>query len=94
VFLLPAIGLGPLSLSFVVTWLPALWGTIVLWTWIFNNAKGSILIAILMHSAYDAAGAYVFGTIIAVNALSAAAGQRVAIVEALVFVALSARYSP
>ena len=89
VFLIPAIGLGPLSLSFVVTWLPGLWATTVLWTWVFNNAKGSILIAVLQHSAYDASGAYVFGSIIVLNTLSSAQQNQVGIVQLVVFPALA-----
>src|SRR5262249_31607924 len=89
VFLVPAIGLGPLSLSFVVTWLPGVWATTVLWTWIFNNTKGSILIAVLQHSAYDASGAYVFGQLVIVNTLSSAAQNQVGIVELVVSIALA-----
>jgi membrane protease YdiL (CAAX protease family) len=90
VFLLPAIGLGPLSLSFLVTWLPTIWATTVLWTWVFNNTKGSILIAVLQHSAFDAGGAYVFGQIVILTTLSSAAQNQVGIVQTVVFVALAA----
>ncbi len=36
----------------------------IIWTWIFNNTKGSILIAILLHAATDAAISLVFYQII------------------------------
>jgi membrane protease YdiL (CAAX protease family) len=88
VFLLPAIGAGSLSLSFVVTWLPTIWGTTVLWTWIFNNTKRSILIAVLLHSAFDAAGSFVFGQIVIAKTLSSTAGHQVDITQTIVFVAL------
>jgi len=46
--------LGPFTLSdYGVFVLTAMAGTIF-WTWIFNNTKGSILIAILLHSASNA----------------------------------------
>jgi membrane protease YdiL (CAAX protease family) len=89
VFLIPAIGLGPISLSFVATWLPTIWAVTVLWTWVFNNTRGSILIAALQHSAYDAAGGYVFGQIIAVTALSNAAKYQVTITQLVVSIALA-----
>jgi uncharacterized protein len=88
VFLLPAVGAGSLSLSFVATWLPTIWGTTVLWTWIFNNTKGSILIAVLLHSAFDAAGSFVFGQIVIAKTLSSTAGHQVDITQTIVFVAL------
>ncbi len=36
----------------------------IIWTWVFNNTKGSILIAILLHAASDAAISLVFLQII------------------------------
>ena len=47
-------GLGPFSVSgFVVFVLVGILNTI-LWTWVFNNTQGSILIAILLHDASTA----------------------------------------
>jgi membrane protease YdiL (CAAX protease family) len=89
VFLLPAIGLGPLSLSLVMTWIPTIWATTVLWTWVFNNSKGSILIAVLQHSAFDAAGSFVFGTIVAAGALSHAQAHQVTVTQLVVTIALA-----
>jgi membrane protease YdiL (CAAX protease family) len=43
--------------AFVANSLAIVVGTI-LWTWIFNNARGSVLIAILFHSASNADSAY------------------------------------
>jgi CAAX protease family protein len=31
----------------------------IIWTWVFNNAKGSILIAMLMHSASNATSTFI-----------------------------------
>ncbi len=31
----------------------------ILWTWIFNNARGSVLIAMLFHGASNAASSYI-----------------------------------
>jgi membrane protease YdiL (CAAX protease family) len=90
VFLIPAVGLGTLSLPVLLTWLPGIWGTTVLWTWIVNNTKGSILVAVLLHSAFDAAGSFVFGSIVAISTLSSAAQQRVNVVQTLVLVVLGA----
>jgi membrane protease YdiL (CAAX protease family) len=67
VFFLPALGFGHFTVSFFVTWIPAVWATTLVWTWIFNNTKGSILIAILLHSAFDAAGSFVFLTLLKIN---------------------------
>lgn len=73
IFFIPALGFGQLSLGFFATWLPAVWATTITWTWIFNNTKGSLLIAILMHSAMDAAGGFVLATVLTVGTLSVAA---------------------
>jgi membrane protease YdiL (CAAX protease family) len=89
VFLLPALGLGKLSPSFLGMWLPTIWATTVLWTWVFNNSKGSILIAVLQHSAFDASGSFVFGQIVILNTLSSAAQKQVGIVQTLIFIALA-----
>ena len=61
VFLLIAgpAAMGPFSPSHFV------WNTLmimtltVLWTWVFNNARGSIFAAILLHAAFNAAGALI-----------------------------------
>lgn len=73
IFFIPALGFGQLSLGFFATWLPAVWATTLTWTWIFNNTKGSLLVAILLHSAMDAAGGFALVTVLAVGSLSKAA---------------------
>jgi membrane protease YdiL (CAAX protease family) len=50
------VAFGPFNLmAFVQNTISIMLITIV-WTWIFNNAKGSILIAVLMHAAFNATG--------------------------------------
>jgi membrane protease YdiL (CAAX protease family) len=55
VFFLPALGFGHFTLAFFATWIPAILATTILWTWVFNNTKGSLLIAIILHAAARAA---------------------------------------
>jgi uncharacterized protein len=50
------VAFGPFNLmAFVQNTVSIMLITIV-WTWLFNNAKGSILIAVLMHAAFNATG--------------------------------------
>ncbi len=50
---------GPFDLSaFIGNSLGIIVGTI-LWTWVFNNARGSILIAMLVHGVSNAASGYI-----------------------------------
>ncbi len=52
-------GLGPFNPAiFVINTLQIMILTILI-TWVFNNAKGSLLITILLHSASNTAGAYI-----------------------------------
>jgi membrane protease YdiL (CAAX protease family) len=72
IFFIPALGFGSFTPAFFAVWLPGVWATTVTWTWIVNNTKGSLLIAILMHSAMDAAGGFTLFTVLAVGSLSKA----------------------
>jgi len=46
--------LGPLTIPSFVDFLLAGMATTIIWTWIFNHAKGSVLIAILLHATSNA----------------------------------------
>jgi membrane protease YdiL (CAAX protease family) len=70
VFFLPALGFGHFTLAFFVTWVPALLATTILWTWVFNNTKGSLLIANILHAAADAAGSFALYTLLSVDKLA------------------------
>ncbi len=48
--------LGPFNLTTVVANTVSIMAITVVWTWVFNHAKGSILIAILLHAASNATG--------------------------------------
>lgn len=79
VFFLPALGFGKVTPSFFLTWLPAVWATTILFTWLFNSAKGSLLIAFLMHATSDAAVSFVFYTVLGINTVSVAVKARVSL---------------
>jgi membrane protease YdiL (CAAX protease family) len=70
VFFLPALGFGHFTLAFFASWVPALVATTTLWTWVFNNTKGSLLIAIILHAAADAAGSFVLYTLLGVDKMA------------------------
>ena len=80
VFFLPALGFGHLTPGFFLTWIPAVWATTLLWTWIFNNTRGSLLIAIVLHSASDAAGGFALNTLLGVNKMAESVQQQVGLV--------------
>jgi len=64
---LVADALGPFILpNFITFVLTAIAGT-VLYTWIYNNTRGSILIAILIHSASNAASGFIVQNIVPEN---------------------------
>ena len=46
--------LGPLTIPSFVDFLLAGMATTIIWTWVFNHAKGSVLIAILLHATSNA----------------------------------------
>lgn len=48
--------MGPFNLAHVVNNTIVIMLLTVIWTWVFNNANGSILMAILMHAASNATG--------------------------------------
>jgi membrane protease YdiL (CAAX protease family) len=49
--------MGPFSAGHFVWNTFMIMSVTVLWTWVFNNARGSIFAAILLHAAFNAAGA-------------------------------------
>jgi hypothetical protein len=46
---------APFTVSNFVGFVVAIMGASFFWTWIYNNTKGSLLIALLVHSAFNAA---------------------------------------
>jgi membrane protease YdiL (CAAX protease family) len=77
VFFLPALGFGHFTLAFFATWIPAILATTILWTWVFNNTKGSLLIAIILHAAADAAGAFALFTLLGVDKMPLPIQERI-----------------
>ena len=58
-FQLPFLSGGPFNiLSFAINTLAIMIVTIT-WTWVFNNTRGSILIAVLLHAAFNANGSLI-----------------------------------
>jgi hypothetical protein len=70
VFFLPMLGFGQFTLAFFATWIPAILATTILWTWVFNNTKGSLLIAITLHAAADTAGSFALYTLLGVDKMA------------------------
>ncbi|HEX5157029.1 MAG TPA: CPBP family intramembrane glutamic endopeptidase [Ktedonobacterales bacterium] len=89
VFFLPMLGFGHFTVSFFLTWIPAVWATTILWTWIFNNTRGSLLIAILLHSASDAAGTFVLATLLGVTKLALPIQNQVGITFVVLLVSIA-----
>jgi uncharacterized protein len=60
VFLLVSgpIALGPFNLLSFIGNTATIIAITILWTWVFNNAKGSILIAVLLHASLNASQAW------------------------------------
>ena len=54
--LIPAFWGAPFTLTGLVINTFSIVVLSLIWTWIFNNAKGSILIAVLVHASGDATG--------------------------------------
>jgi membrane protease YdiL (CAAX protease family) len=52
IFLIPAWNLPPTILNIVMFVIAAIAFTVVM-TWVFNNTKGSVFIAVLVHTAFD-----------------------------------------
>jgi membrane protease YdiL (CAAX protease family) len=52
------IALGPFNLLGFVSNTATIIAITILWTWVFNNAKGSILIAVLLHASLNASQAW------------------------------------
>lgn len=48
--------MGPFNIIDVITNTVSIMALTLMWTWVFNNAKGSILMAILLHAASNATG--------------------------------------
>jgi uncharacterized protein len=55
--------MGPFDIVNVVTNTMFMIVMTVIWTWVFNNARGSILMAILLHAASNATGTF-FGQVV------------------------------
>jgi membrane protease YdiL (CAAX protease family) len=51
--------LGPFDLTQFVTNIGAIMVLTIIWTWVFNNAKGSILFAVLLHASLNAAQGWI-----------------------------------
>jgi membrane protease YdiL (CAAX protease family) len=64
-FFIPFLGLGSFSGLRLAILVVGGTASTVLWTWVFNNTKGSLLIAMLVHSASDASVKFVFITLVA-----------------------------
>jgi membrane protease YdiL (CAAX protease family) len=89
VFFIAVLGFGRLTPQFFATWMPAVWATTVLWTWIFNHTKGSLLIAILLHSAFDASGSFVVSQLLALNTAPLAVQQWASVAELALFIGVA-----
>ncbi len=50
--------LGPFDFAEFATNIVAIMALTIIWTWVFNNAKGSILFAVLLHASLNAAQAW------------------------------------
>lgn len=89
--------MGPFSISLLVGNTAGIMLMTIVWTWVFNNARGSILVAILLHAASNASDK-VFGGL--VPSVPAHMGTTVlalyAVVAALLIVATRGRlgYAP
>ena len=55
--------LGPFDLTRFVTNITGIMVLTIIWTWVFNNAKGSILFAVLLHASLNATQAWLGGLI-------------------------------
>jgi membrane protease YdiL (CAAX protease family) len=86
VFFIAMLGFGQLAPQFFATWIPAVWATTIVWTWIFNSTKGSLLIAILLHAAFDAAGSFVLSQLLVLNTAPLAVKQWAAGAELALFI--------
>ena len=49
---------GPFDLTKFATNIAAIMSITIIWTWVFNNAKGSILFAVLLHASLNASQAW------------------------------------
>lgn len=102
-FWIPGAALGPwesVSIASVSTYLVSTVGTAILFTWLFNNTRGSILIAIVLHMATNASGRILFAMFpdLTEDALSSiivlAIILKWAVVVALIVIFGSRRLSP
>jgi membrane protease YdiL (CAAX protease family) len=55
--------MGPFDITVVITNTISMITLTIFWTWVFNHADGSILIAVLLHAANNAAGNF-FPTVV------------------------------
>jgi membrane protease YdiL (CAAX protease family) len=86
-FFIPFFGLGSftgLRLAILVVGGTA---STVLWTWVFNNTKGSLLLAMLVHSASDASVKFVFFTLVAFASMAYTVRQQLTFAQVGVYLA-------
>ena len=58
-FFITETGYGPFTFTGLLLFvLPMIFNTLI-WTWVFNHTKGSLLIVILLHTAFNASGGFV-----------------------------------
>jgi len=65
------IALGPFDLLTFATNTATIIAVTILWTWVFNHAKGSILIAVLLHASLNASPAWMSALILDYPAVAA-----------------------
>ena len=49
------VALGPFDATEFAVFVALIAGTTIIWTWVYNNTGGSILLAVLLHSSFNAA---------------------------------------
>jgi membrane protease YdiL (CAAX protease family) len=86
-FFIPFLGLGSFSGVRLAVLVVGGTANTVLWTWVFNNTKGSLLIAMLVHSASDAAVKFMFITLVASASMSYTLRQQLTFAQVGVYVA-------
>ena len=86
-FFIPFLGLGSFSALRLAILVVGGTASTVLWTWVFNNTKGSLLIAMIVHSASDASVKFVFFTLVASASMAYAVRQQLTFAQVGVYLA-------